>query len=93
MKSERDESADVFKGPSGAPPPARLEAFSDGVIAIVVTIMVLELKPPLQDGLAGLRTIAPEIFVYLISFAFSGIYWLNHQHLIRRVRLAGSSCR
>ena len=89
MKSERDESADVFKGPSGAPPPARLEAFSDGVIAIVVTIMVLELKPPLQDGLAGLRMIAPEIFVYLISFAFSGIYWLNHQHLIRRVRLAG----
>ena len=63
---------------------ARLEAFSDGVIAVIITIMVLELKVPHQDGLAGLRAILPTLFIYALSFAFTGIYWLNHRHLLAR---------
>ena len=66
----------------------RLEAFSDGVIAIIITIMVLELKVPHPDGVAGLRAIFPILLVYLLSFAFTGIYWINHQHLLKRVAAA-----
>jgi uncharacterized membrane protein len=66
-------------------PTARLEAFSDGVLAVVITIMVLELKVPHEDGMRGLLSIAPTLFIYLLSFAFIGIYWINHHHLIRRV--------
>jgi uncharacterized membrane protein len=64
--------------------PARLEAFSDGVIAVIITIMVLELKVPHQDGVAGLRAVLPTLCVYGISFAFTGIYWINHHHLCHR---------
>ena len=63
---------------------ARLEAFSDGVIAVIITIMVLELKVPHQDGLAGLRAVLPTLCLYFISFAFTGIYWINHHHLVHR---------
>lgn len=73
------------------PTPARLEAFSDGVIAVIITVMVLDLKVPHTDGLAALRTLAPGLANYMLSFAFSGIYWLNHQHLIHRVQRAGHS--
>jgi uncharacterized membrane protein len=66
-------------------PTTRLEAFSDGVLAVVITIMVLELKVPHEDGLVGLLSLAPILFVYLLSFAFTAIYWVNHHHLIRRV--------
>jgi uncharacterized membrane protein len=68
--------------------PARLEAFSDGVIAVIVTIMVLELKVPAQNGLAGLRAILPTLAIYLLSFTFTGIYWINHHHLVHRTREA-----
>ena len=64
--------------------PARLEAFSDGVIAVIITIMVLELKVPHQDGFAGLRAVLPTLCLYFISFAFTGIYWINHHHLVYR---------
>jgi uncharacterized membrane protein len=64
--------------------PARLEAFSDGVIAVIITIMVLELKVPHQDGLEGLRAVLPTLCLYLISFAFVGIYWINHHQLVHR---------
>jgi uncharacterized membrane protein len=57
---------------------ARLEAFSDGVIAVIITIMVLELKVPHQDGAAGLYAVFPILLVYLLSFVFTGIYWINH---------------
>ena len=63
---------------------ARLEAFSDGVIAVIITIMVLELKVPHQDGIAGLYAVLPTLAVYAISFAFTGIYWINHHHLVHR---------
>ncbi|MBS1800334.1 MAG: DUF1211 domain-containing protein [Acidobacteria bacterium] len=66
-------------------PTTRLEAFSDGVLAVIITIMVLELKVPHENGLAGLLSLAPILFVYLLSFSFTGIYWVNHHHLIRRV--------
>jgi uncharacterized membrane protein len=68
--------------------PARLEAFSDGVIAVIITIMVLELKVPHQDGLAGLHAVLPTLCLYLISFAFTGIYWINHHHLCHRTEEA-----
>jgi uncharacterized membrane protein len=66
----------------------RLEAFSDGVIAVIITIMVLELKIPHEDGLPGLLTLAPILFIYLLSFAFTGIYWINHHYLMSRVEKA-----
>jgi len=68
--------------------PARLEAFSDGVIAVIITIMVLELKVPHEDGVAGLRAVLPTLSLYLISFAFVGIYWINHHHLVHRTEEA-----
>jgi TMEM175 potassium channel family protein len=61
---------------------ARLEAFSDGVIAIIITIMVLELRPPHDSSLAGLRPLLPVLGSYVMSFIFIGIYWSNHHHLL-----------
>lgn len=59
----------------------RLEAFSDGVLAIIITIMVLELSQPAGDGVADLMKLAPTIMSYILSFAFVAIYWVNH-HII-----------
>jgi uncharacterized membrane protein len=61
----------------------RLEAFSDGVIAILITIMVLELAVPEGAGLAALRPLIPVFLSYLLSFVFLGIYWNNHHHLLQ----------
>jgi uncharacterized membrane protein len=61
----------------------RLEAFSDGVIAIIVTIMVLELKAPEQPTLAALTALWPIFFSYALSFLIVAIYWVNHRHVIR----------
>ena len=63
----------------------RLEAFSDGVIAILITIMVLELKVPHETSLAGLRPLLPILSSYALSFVFLGIYWTNHHHLFQAV--------
>lgn len=60
----------------------RLEAFSDGVIAIIITIMVLELKVPHDAEWAALRPLLPVFFSYLLSFVFVGIYWNNHHHML-----------
>ena len=59
----------------------RLEAFSDGVIAIIITIMVLEMKVPHGVGLQALRPLAPALLSYVLSFVYVGIYWNNHHHL------------
>ena len=59
----------------------RLEAFSDGVLAIILTIMVLELKTPADGTLAALRPLLPKFLSYILSFVFLGIYWNNHHHL------------
>jgi TMEM175 potassium channel family protein len=61
----------------------RLEAFSDGVIAIIITIMVLELKTPTGHDLSALRPLIPVILSYLLSFVHLGIYWNNHHHLLQ----------
>jgi uncharacterized membrane protein len=65
--------------------PARLEAFSDGIIAVIITIMVLELKVPAPDGIAGLRAVLPTVFLYLLTFVQIGIYWVNHHYLVDEV--------
>jgi uncharacterized membrane protein len=64
----------------------RLEAFSDGVIAIIITIMVLELKIPRGTDLAALKPLVPVFLCYLLSFIFLGIYWNNHHHLLQASR-------
>ncbi|HEY7700151.1 MAG TPA: TMEM175 family protein, partial [Vicinamibacteria bacterium] len=64
----------------------RLEAFSDAVIAIIITIMVLELKVPHGAGLGSLLPLVPVLLSYLLSFVFLGIYWNNHHHLFQAVR-------
>src|SRR5881397_2578115 len=60
----------------------RLEAFSDGVIAVIITIMVLELKAPHGTDLAALAPIAPALLTYVLSFVYVGIYWNNHHHML-----------
>src|SRR5215207_8502642 len=64
----------------------RLEAFSDGVIAIIITIMVLELRIPHGTELETLRPLVPVFLSYILSFIFVGIYWNNHHHLMQAVR-------
>ena len=63
----------------------RLEAFSDGVIAIIITIMVLELKVPHGDTIAALLPLGPVFFSYVLSFIYVGIYWNNHHHMMHAV--------
>ncbi len=65
---------------------ARLEAFSDGVIAVIITIMVLDLKAPHGTDLAALGSLGPTFAAYVLSFVFVGIYWNNHHHLLRASR-------
>jgi uncharacterized membrane protein len=64
----------------------RLEAFSDGVIAIIITIMVLEMKVPHGADLVALRPLIPVFLSYVLSFTYVGIYWNNHHHLLQAVR-------
>ncbi|MFM9966889.1 MAG: TMEM175 family protein [Burkholderiales bacterium] len=64
----------------------RIEAFSDGVIAIIITIMVLELKVPHGDNLDTLAKLLPVFLSYVLSFIFIGIYWNNHHHLFHAVK-------
>ena len=63
----------------------RLEAFSDGVIAIIITIMVLELHIPHSDHISDLAPMLPVLFSYVLSFVYVGIYWNNHHHMIYAV--------
>ena len=60
----------------------RLEAFSDGVIAVIITIMVLELKVPHGDEVAALAPVVPVFLSYVLSFVYVGIYWNNHHHML-----------
>lgn len=64
----------------------RFEAFSDGVIAIIITIMVLELRIPDGGELVSLKPLIPELLSYLLSFVFLGIYWNNHHHMLHAVK-------
>jgi uncharacterized membrane protein len=70
----------------------RLEAFSDGVLAVIITIMVLEMKVPQGADLAALYTVLPLFLVYVLSFIYIGIYWNNHHHMLHAVeRIDGRS--
>lgn len=64
----------------------RLEAFSDGVLAIIITIMVLELKVPEGSSWASLKPLLPRFLAYIFSFIYVGIYWNNHHHLFQTVK-------
>ena len=64
----------------------RLEAFSDGVIAIIITIMVLEMKVPHGDSLSDIKPLLPVFFSYILSFIYVGIYWNNHHHMLQAVK-------
>jgi len=61
----------------------RLEAFSDGVIAILITIMILELKVPHSTEFSALRPVVPQLLTYVMSYLYLGIYWNNHHHLLQ----------
>ena len=65
---------------------ARLEAFSDAVLAVIITIMVLEFRPPPVPTLPTLESLIPGLLIYVLSFASIGIYWNNHHHLLRATR-------
>ena len=69
----------------------RLEAFSDGVAAIIITIMVLEMKVPHGDDLAALKPLLPIFISYVLSFVYVGIYWNNHHHLLHAVQKINGS--
>ena len=69
-------------------PKSRMEAFSDGVLAIVITIMVLELHEPTGASFAALKQVAPTFVAYLLSYAYVGIYWNNHHHLVAALKQA-----
>ncbi len=64
----------------------RMEAFSDGVLAIIITIMVLELKAPHGDSLLALSELAPKFLSYILSFVYVAIYWNNHHHLLHTLQ-------
>lgn len=69
----------------------RLEAFSDGVLAIIITIMVLELRPPLRANWSALVPLLPVFLSYVLSFVFLSIYWNNHHHLFQAIEQVNGS--
>ena len=68
---------------------SRLEAFSDGVLAIIITILVLELKVPHGEDFGALRPLLPAFLAYVLSFVYIGIYWNNHHHLLHAATRVG----
>ena len=70
---------------------SRLEAFSDGVLAIIITIMILEIKVPENNTFESLKPLIPVILSYVLSFAYVGIYWNNHHHLFQAVKQINGS--
>jgi uncharacterized membrane protein len=73
------------KNPTSILPSTRLEAFSDAVLAVIITLMVLELRPPHTADLAALSTVVPSLVVYILSFHTIATYWNNHHHLFMTV--------
>src|SRR5437899_11366186 len=69
----------------------RLEAFSDGVLAIIITVMVLEMKVPRAIELAALKPVLPVFLSYVLSFIYLGIYWNNHHHLFQAAKQVSGS--
>jgi uncharacterized membrane protein len=69
----------------------RLEAFSDGVLAIIITIMILEIKTPEDNSFESLKPLIPVILSYVLSFVYIGIYWNNHHHMLQVVKKVNGS--
>lgn len=69
---------------------ARLEAFSDGLFAVVITIMVLELEPPMDISLSSLVPLVPVFLSYVLSFIYGSVFWINHHHLLAATRRVSS---
>ena len=76
----------MLPGSQGESETGRLEAFSDGVLAVIITIMALELKAPVEGTFRSLRDRLPSLLIYILSFTLIGIYWNNHHHLLRAAR-------
>lgn len=70
---------------------SRIEAFSDGVLAIIITIMVLEIKAPEENSFESLKPLIPVFLSYVLSFAYIGIYWSNHHHMLQVVKKVNGS--
>lgn len=70
---------------------SRLEAFSDGVLAIIITIMILEIKVPEDNTFESLKSLIPVVLSYVLSFAYIGIYWNNHHHMFQVVKKVNGS--
>jgi uncharacterized membrane protein len=83
-----DDGADGYDAPSSgiALDPRRLEAFSDSVMAVIITIMAFQLKTPVTANWHGLSGRVPSLLVYILSFSAIGIYWNNHHHLLRATK-------
>ncbi len=79
---------DAIEGKAGV---GRVEAFSDGVFAIIVTIMVLELRAPAEEGAAALFRLWPTYFAYVLSYSYVAIYWVNHHRLFSHARVVTNS--
>ncbi len=77
---------ELAQGPRHTMLSTRLEAFSDGVIAVIVTIMVLELHVPHDNGWLGFAPLLPRIAIYVLSFLMVGVYWVNHHEMLRRTK-------
>jgi uncharacterized membrane protein len=91
VSAAEDPLAGAVEGPRGAIGTGRVEAFSDGVMAVIITIMVLELRRPSGARFSDLGTIVPGLIVYVLSFVMIGIYWNNHHHLfLRTERISGA---
>jgi uncharacterized membrane protein len=84
--SEEDPANDDVEGAGIALDPRRLEAFSDAVMAVIITIMAFDLKTPVTADWHGLTGRLPSLLVYILSFTLIGIYWNNHHHLLRATR-------
>src|SRR5215216_1042060 len=75
-----------FRRTEGLMSKGRLEAFSDGVLAIIITIMVLELRVPHEADVTALLPLVPVFLSYVLSFVLLGIYWNNHHHLLQAIK-------
>ena len=84
--SEGSSASRADRGGSDATDTHRLEAFSDGVMAVIITIMAFELKTPVTADIRGLADRVPPLLVYILSFTVVGIYWNNHHHLLRATK-------
>jgi len=80
-----------MRRPQGPISPTRLESFSDSVIAVIITITALEIRPPQGDNLTSLDSGLPLLLAYVMGFVFIGIYWNNHHHLLRTAKRINGS--